>query len=42
MAQMREIEISHSMGDKSKKLGKVISDRIFKVLMSANPNIQIN
>jgi crossover junction endonuclease EME1 len=39
LAQMRDIEVSHSMGDKNKKLGKVLADRIFKVLMSANPNI---
>ena len=42
LAQMRDIEISHSMGDKNKKLGKAIADRIFKVMTSANPNIQIN
>jgi len=42
LAQLREIEVCHSMGDKNKKLGKVLADRIFKMLTSANPNYQIN
>jgi hypothetical protein len=41
LANLREIEVSHSMGDKNKKMGKVLAERIFKVLMSVNPNIQI-
>ncbi|TNV77009.1 hypothetical protein FGO68_gene4673 [Halteria grandinella] len=42
LAQLREIEVCTSMGDKNKKLGKVLADRIFKVLMCVNPNLQIN
>ena len=42
LAQLREMVVCHSMGDKNKKLGKVLADRIFKVLMSANPSILIN
>jgi hypothetical protein len=42
LASLRDIEVSHSMGDKNKKMGKVLAERIFKVLMSVDPKIQIN
>ena len=39
LAFLRDIEVCTSMGDKNKKFGKVLAERIFKVLMSVNPNI---
>ena len=42
LASLRDIQVSHSMGDKSKKIGKVLAERIYKNLMSVNPNIVIN
>ncbi len=30
------------MGEKSKKMGKVLGERIFKALRSVDPKIQIN
>lgn len=37
-----EIEVSHSMGEKGKKMGRVLADRIFKVLMSVDPSVMIS
>ena len=42
LASLRDIQVNHSMGEKSKKLGKAIAERIYKYLMSVNPNIVIN
>lgn len=42
LAMIRDIEVNQTMGDKNKKLGKVLAERVFKMLMSANPNIQLN
>ena len=39
IAKIRDIEVSHSIGDKSKKMGKVLADRIYKTLRSADPKI---
>jgi hypothetical protein len=42
LAHLRDVEVCTSMGDKNKKMGKALADRIFKMLMSVNPSIQIN
>jgi hypothetical protein len=42
LAHLRDIEVCHSMGDKNKKIGKVLADRLYKVLISADPKYQIN
>ena len=39
---LQAIEVSTSLGDKNKKLGKALAERIFRMLMSVNPSIQIN
>ena len=39
---LQGIEVSTSLGDKNKKLGKALAERIFRMLMSVNPSIQIN
>ena len=42
LAQLREIEVSHSIGDKNKKIGKALAERIYKTLISADPKIVVN
>lgn len=41
-ARMRDIEVQHTIGDKSKKLGKAIADKIYFTLLSVDPNVVIN
>lgn len=42
IAKIRDIEVSHTLGDKSKKIGKVLAEKVFKCLMSVDPKVAIN
>jgi hypothetical protein len=40
--RLKNIEVQLTIGDKSKKLGKVLSNKIYTMLLAADPSIVIN
>lgn len=39
--RLREIEVQLTIGDKSKKLGKVIANKIYTMMMAVDPSLVI-